>query len=457
MKARLMLALLCCLALATPVAAQAPPTRPTTLATLFGSIFGPSGLIVSSDEVLVDGTTHAAHFNSAFQSDFRLVNIALTTQLASVPLPSPASGFTYQFDPATGTFARSARSFGPILADRGETIGRGRLAVGFSYQFFSFDRLDGVNLSSVPAVFTHDDHELGGGRADVVATRNSIRANVSQMAAALTVGVTDRFDLALAVPVISTQLSLISNARIVRVGTGTDSTVHYFRTEDGLDGRGDTKQFYAEGSATGIGDLLLRAKGTLVKRGASAPALGVDARLPTGDEENLLGAGAPGLRAFGAFSTQAGRFAPHVNVAYQWNGRSVLAGAPEDHADQTHSHDHGRGLTHGVHLPDHVLVAVGTDYSISDRLSVVVDMVGRRVMRSPRLSVYDFRAAGPAGEAVISDIRFDTASYWVQNSAVGFKANVATGLLMNFNLRFHLNGGGLSDRVAPLLGIEWGF
>ena len=35
------------------------------------------------------------------------MNVALTSQLATVPLPSPASGFTYHFDPATGTFVRS--------------------------------------------------------------------------------------------------------------------------------------------------------------------------------------------------------------------------------------------------------------------------------------------------------------------------------------------------------------
>ena len=52
--------------------------------------------------------------------------------------------------PATGTFVRSTNSFGPILSDRAETIGRGRLAFGFSYQFFSFDHLDGVWLTAVP-------------------------------------------------------------------------------------------------------------------------------------------------------------------------------------------------------------------------------------------------------------------------------------------------------------------
>ncbi len=140
---------------------HAAAQQPATLATLFEDVYGPRGLVLNSDDVQLDGSTHAAHFNSAFQSDFRLVNIALTSQLTSVPLPSPASGFTYKFDPATGTFVRSTTSFGPILADRAETIGRGRLAFGFTQQFFSFDHLDGVPLTSIPAVFRHDNFQLG--------------------------------------------------------------------------------------------------------------------------------------------------------------------------------------------------------------------------------------------------------------------------------------------------------
>src|SRR3954465_5221980 len=105
--------LLPCLCLAPPpLQAQ---TRPSTLATIFDDVFGPNGLVLSSDDVQLDGTNHAAHFNSSFQSAFRLMNTVLTSQLPAVPLPSPASGFTYKFDPATGTFVRSTRSFGPIL------------------------------------------------------------------------------------------------------------------------------------------------------------------------------------------------------------------------------------------------------------------------------------------------------------------------------------------------------
>ena len=123
------LAVLALVLFPAPLAAQ---DRPATLSTLFEDIYGPRGLVLNSDDVQLDGSSHAAHFNSAFQSEFRLMNVALTSQLATVPLPSPASGFTYNFDSATGTFVRSTRSFGPILADRGETIGKGKIAFGYT-------------------------------------------------------------------------------------------------------------------------------------------------------------------------------------------------------------------------------------------------------------------------------------------------------------------------------------
>jgi hypothetical protein len=433
-------ALVATLFVAPPAHAQ---TQPAMLATLFEDIYGPNGLVVASEDVQLDGTSHAAHFNSAFQSEFRLVNIALASQLAAVPLPSPASGFTYRFDPETGTFIRSTSSFGPILTERGETIGRGRLSLGYSYQFFSFDHLDGVPLADVPAVFTHDNFEAGGGRTDVIATANTIEANVSQFSGALTYGLTDRIDVALAVPVAQTQLRLLSNARIHRVGTGANVVVHYFPDDLAIDGFGSTHQFFAEGSAGGIGDLLLRAKGTVLREGTRALAAGVDFRLPTGDETNLLGAGAPGVRAFAAFSSSIGRFAPHANVAYQWNGESVLAG-------DVRTGEKGD-------MPDQLIFALGGDLGINNRFSIVVDFLGQRIYDSPRLFRRVFDATGPSGAIDLPDIRFETASYWITNGAVGFKGQVAGRALIVFNLKFSMSDNGLTDKLTPLMGMEWNF
>ncbi len=425
---------------ATTAAAQ---DRPSTLSTLFEDIFGPRGLVLNSDDVQLDGSTHAAHFNSAFQSEFRLMNVALTSQLATVPLPSPASGFTYSFDPATGTFVRSTRSFGPILAERGETIGRGRIAFGYSYQFFSFDHLDGISLTNVPAVFRHDNPDLGGGRTDVVATANTIEATVSQFTGALTYGVTDRIDVSLAVPVVRTRLALLSNATIHRVGTGSNLGVHYFRDEDAIDGYGSTRQYFAEGSAGGVGDLVARVKATLMREGSRAFAAGLDVRMPTGDDKNLLGSGAVGIRPFAAVSASIGRLAPHANLAYQWNGESVLAG--EIRSGQK------------ADLPDQFTYAVGADLIVAERLSILFDVFGQRVVNSPRMLSRTSVPSGPAGSVTLPDILFGTESYWTSAGGFGLKGNVAPRLLVTFNLRFAIADGGLTDRLAPLVGIEWAF
>ena len=222
--------LLASLALSVPPRAQQAQT-PGKLATLFEDVFGPTGLVVNSEAVLPDGTTHSAHFNSAFQSNFTQFNVALVSQLTALPLPSPASGFTYAFDSATGTFRRTTRSFGPILSDRAETIGRGHLSVGFNYQYFSFDSLDGVDLSTVPGACSRTTtSSSGGGRLDVVTTANSVEASLAQWTGAITYGITDRIDVSLAVPIVRTTLSVVSNAQIQRIGT-SDPAVHFFHDE----------------------------------------------------------------------------------------------------------------------------------------------------------------------------------------------------------------------------------
>ncbi len=138
------------------------------LASALSTLYGPDGLIVESLTVLPSGETHSAHFNTDTRPFSKKFGTALTSKLVSVPLPSLASGFTYEFDPTLGVFTRTTESFGPILAERAETIGAGRTAWGVAYQRFTFDTIEGLDLRQIPAVFTHDGFERRGGRDDVV-------------------------------------------------------------------------------------------------------------------------------------------------------------------------------------------------------------------------------------------------------------------------------------------------
>ena len=163
------------------------------------------GWSCSSDDVQLDGTNHAAHFNSAFQSEFRLVNIALTSQLAAIPLPSPGSGFTYTFDSGSGTFVsdrhelradprRTRRNDRPRPRWRSTSpISRSRSIISTACRSSPFRPCSVTTIS-----------QLGGGRTDVVATMNTIESTVSQFSGAVTYGVTDRFDVSLGVPVVNT-------------------------------------------------------------------------------------------------------------------------------------------------------------------------------------------------------------------------------------------------------------
>ena len=199
------------------------------LATLIPNLYGPRGLIVDTDAPLAGGVDHSAHFNSSFQSEFSQINVSLATQLLALPLPSPASGFTYSFDSKLGVFTRSTQSFGPILAERAETIGKKKVNVGFSYQYFNFDSVEGIPMNNVPAVFTHDDAALLGGRQDVVTTSTRIESSTSQFTFFSTIGLSDRVDVSVAIPVLRNHLSAVSDAIIQRVGTGTINTaIHFF-------------------------------------------------------------------------------------------------------------------------------------------------------------------------------------------------------------------------------------
>ncbi len=95
---------------AVPASAQEPinvAVQVTELWRIFKDLYGPNGLVVNSNVPLPSGATHSSHFNSGFESEFSQFGTALTSQIVSLPLPPPASGFTYEFDPGLGVFQRT--------------------------------------------------------------------------------------------------------------------------------------------------------------------------------------------------------------------------------------------------------------------------------------------------------------------------------------------------------------
>ncbi len=204
---------------------------------------------------------------------------------------------------------------------------------------------------------------------------------------------------------------------------------------------GDRRLYTAFGHSSGLGDITVRLKQAIRKQPRSGIALGLDLRMPTGDERDLLGTGAAGVQPFLAWSATYGEFAPHINVGYQWNGSSVLAGDLE------------AGVAED--LPDVATYAIGAVVAIHPRITVALDVLGRYIIDSPRVRLEEFHALD--GRSVYPNIAFETDSIHELSSAVGLKINVAGRLLLNTNLLVRLNSEGLRDKISPLVGIEYAF
>jgi len=418
------------------LAAQATAQHTGRLSRLLLDLYGEQGLIVESQARLPSGATHSAHFNSGFQTQFNLFNAALASQIAAVPIPSSASGFTYEFDAELGVFTRSTESFGPILAERAETIGRGKVAIGLTYQRFSFDSIGGIDLGAIPAVFSHDDAQPGG-KADVVTTQNDIDATVNQVTTFATIGITDRLDLAIALPIVDTSISISSIATVRRIGTGANRAVHFF--DDSGGGFGDDRTFAAAGSASGLGDVHLLLKQTIHKGDGLAVAGGVDLRLPSGEAENLLGTGAVGVRGFGALSSSHGPVSTHVNAGYQWNGDSILAG----------------DLTTGEKgdLSDVFQYVAGVEIGAHEQVTLAFDLLGQVLFDTPRVSGRTFQALD--GQTSFPDLTFDVASISQTSVAAGVKVNILSTLLLDLNGLWRIDDNGLKANFTPLVGVEY--
>jgi hypothetical protein len=268
---------------------------------------------------------HGNHFIPALAEGNDAVIAFLTDAIgdatASVPLSATSSGAT--FSVIGGVPVRTSISAGPIFGERTQTLGRGRFFVGASVTGIEFTSLNGIPLRDLALNFKHEDGSpldtLGNPEFenDYMALDLGVSLNILVGTVALTAGLTDFIDVGVAVPLVRTQVSGRTEAQILPFGS---TAIHRF----GGDAADPVLRATAstEGSATGIGDIAGRVKFNLGQSSRMGAALLAEIRLPTGDEEDLLGSGSTQFRALGLYSAQFGTLSPHVNIGYVARGDS---------------------------------------------------------------------------------------------------------------------------------------
>jgi hypothetical protein len=305
----------------------------------------------------------------------------LQAELSTLPITSPATGFTYRLDPTIGSDVRSSSSFGPFFLQRSLTIGRNQTSIDVSYQTAHFTRLDGRALRDGTLVATAS--RLRGESLPFDIEQLSLELDARTFTASATHGLTDRIDLTVAVPLVSLALR----------GARTD----VYRGLPSL-------QATADATASGLGDILVGGKYNVWRRGGSGMAMGADVRLPTGDEQNLLGTGKASVAPRLIGSLDRDRVAVHGELGFVSGG-----------------------------LSDAVEYGGAVSFVPSGRVTIGVEVLGRRlasggqlidsVEANPHLIGVDtIRLLGTADPtsrvALVTGIRWNVADRWLLNASV---------------------------------------
>jgi hypothetical protein len=452
-------------------------------------VYGPFGLGSGATAPLL-ANSHQAHFEGDFLSSFGPINEAVGIQISQLPIASPSSGITFTYDPSLKTFAPSTEeSLGPILGERASTIGRNKLYVAFSFQYFNFNSIDGQNTSKLPSIVQHEafpppfpspfivacpnQSGLTGSLAgnpcfvrDYIDTTNNIDLTVHQYTIYATYGLTRHLDVSVEIPILSVNMSTTSDATIV----SNSHTVPSAQFPNGVFHQFDPTlvpscgsqqpclqgSFANSGSAQGIGDVTLRGKYEVYQGERFGFAAGVDVRLPTGDAENFLGSGATGVKPFGVFSYSA-RVSPHAEIGYEWNGDSILAG---DFVGPTASNNKRA-------LPNRFVYTVGADVSIVKRLTGAFDLYGQRLFGVPQIVASSYTDLGTCSDIACTTLTPGTShptltvnpdtDYNILNASLGLKYKLVHNLVVTGNVLLKLNDSGLRATAIPLVGVSYSF
>jgi hypothetical protein len=404
-------------------------------------------------------------------SNLAAINTTLAQVVGQLPLAVPVSGFILGIDAKTGVPVDINQNLGSVLTERGSTLGKRKLFLGFTYQHFVFQTIDGRKLNDLPTVFFDANSGLYG--SDTA----SLSANVSQYTAIAAFGLTDRIDISATLP-----FQRVSIAAGHTLASVTDALGNS-RTPTQSDCSSNPQNFPGQcpqslgGSASGVGDLLLNIKGSIINHERSKLAMGMETRFPTGDAYNLLGSGAYGVRPYIVFSRYVNRLTPHVNVGYQWNGFSVLRINPCFFSSDTNVKKVCQnGSLPTLRLPDDIEYSGGADIGIVKKLSLVVDLVGQHFFNAPQVTralpasqagIPGVPLANPQGTASqMSNLNALNSSptvgiangnYDVVNLGLGLKWNPVQHLIISGNVLLKLNDNGLRSKYVPLVGISYKF
>ena len=381
------------------------------------NLYGGQGILL--EPLPLPFPSQESRFQASSLQGLDRLNSQLTSAIVVPSFNSSVTGFT--FDIERGVPVRTTESLGTLLTERATTLGARKLDLTFTYTRVNFTKLQGKDLKDLELVFLRGDANGNGIRdtsgpfsfeSDVIRTRLSVDLTEDIFALIATYGLTAEWDVGFVVPMTHIRLIAKAHAAIfdqfgnpggTKIG---DIPIHRFgpnSSQPDASGGGDE---------TGLGDIVLRTKYNFLRHYDDLipdMAFLVELKLPTGDEERLLGTGGTNLTGLLVASrTYARWFTPHVNLGYEIDTKDTRQNA--------------------------IRYALGFDARLLPELTLAAGLIGR---------------AKPDGSG--------TGDHIVDLS-LGVKWNPIKSLIFRTNVQIPLDkNSGLRADFIPTVGIEYIF
>ena len=327
---------------------------------------------------------------------------SLLINLTSAPIGASSGGFLYRLNPELGTVERASETFGTLFVERALTSGQGNVLFGVSGSAASYRRLNGFELGDGSFLTVANRFRDEAQPFDTEALTMNLSASTMTMFA--NVGVTDALDLGIVVPIVRVKV----DGERVNVYRGTSFV-----------------QAAGNGTASGLADIALRAKYAFVQTRAGSLAGAGELRLPTGDEENLLGAGSRSWRVMAVASVERGAASLHANG----------------------------GISRGG-LSDETFFAGALSVAVHPRATFTGEVLHRRVT-----DLHDFSLTAAPHPTVsgVDTYRLTSGTEGTRlwTAITGVKWNVGDTVVIGGHLLWSLTEHGLTARVTPTVAVEY--
>ena len=370
--------------------------------------------------------------------------------ISSFPVSSTAVGVSFDF--SSGRPVSISESLGPIFAETGRTLGKGRVNIGMNYNFLDLTKFRGIRTKDIRFTFVHEDvnknspDNQGLGdlqpESDLLDIFLDLNVNANIFAFYATIGILDNLDLGIALPVVNISINGEAEA-VIRsfTHTATGQAEHHFGGDIHKDPVLIFNQPYS-GDAFGIGDLIARLKYAVLTESEIDIAALLDVKLPTGKEEDFLGTGETNVRLTGIMSAKLDNTTPHLNIGY----------------------DYRRGKFDS----DELEFAIGLDHKLARGVTLALDLLGQIDLfkkdalkfeyNDTPLEVTYLPTSGGERTETIDQTNIPIRDYdHILNAAVGFRYAPSDNFILLSNFLLPVNDGGLRANVAYTIGFAASF